>query len=116
MDLSLLIQEEIKRFWSRDVRILGAWPVGAPSVAAVIYHRALDPKNIWGRLAVFSPSVADGTLEGFARDIAINMAEPVGNLAAVSRMDCYGVSWLALPDSEPLPEIPRSILAEITAD
>jgi hypothetical protein len=51
---------------------------------------------------------ADGTIEGFARDVAINLAEPIGT--ARTRQDQHGIVWVAIPEGRPTPNPPVEVV------
>ena len=56
----------------------------------------------------FYANSADGTIEGFARDVAVNLAEPIGT--ARSRQDQHGIVWVAVPDDSPTPKLPVEVV------
>lgn len=92
MDLTRHIIDAVDRYWGEDVQILGAWNDG-PAAACVVYLRTIDPMMTLGCRLEFHAEAADGTVEGFARDVAVNLAEPIGTLMARSRKDRYGIVW-----------------------
>jgi hypothetical protein len=101
------IFEAVNRYWAEDVQVLGIWEDG-PGAACVVYRRTVDPAVLLGCRPEFHSNAADGTIEGFARDIAINLAEPIGT--AKSRQDQYGIVWLAIPDDRHTPEPPPDVV------
>ncbi|UKA73057.1 hypothetical protein [Arthrobacter sp. FW306-06-A] len=107
MDLAEHIIREIDRSWADEVNILGYWEDG-PATVCVVYCRTIDPAVVLGRRLVFNSTAADGTIEGFARDVAINMAEPIGR--ATSRPDQHGVVWVGVPKDRRIPEPPSEVL------
>jgi len=106
LDLTRLIIDAVDRHWADDVQILGAWQDG-PTAACVVYRRTIDPMMTLGWRLEFDAEAADGTVEGFARDVAMNLAEPIGT--ARSRQDQYGIVWVAVPDDRPTPELPVEV-------
>jgi hypothetical protein len=58
----------------------------------------------------FHAEAADGTIEGFARDVAVNLAEPIGTLITRSRQDQYGIVWVAVPEDRPTPKPPVEVV------
>ncbi|UKA77329.1 hypothetical protein [Arthrobacter sp. FW306-07-I] len=107
MDLAEHIIREIDRSWADEVNILGYWEDG-PATVCVVYCRTIDPAVVLGRRLVFNSTAADGTIEGFARDVAINMAEPIGR--ATSRPDQHGVVWVGVSKDRRIPEPPSEVL------
>ncbi|MHC6232017.1 hypothetical protein ACX5I6_21010 [Arthrobacter sp. MMS24-T111] len=107
MDLAGHIVREIDRYWADEVNILGYWQDG-PATVWVVYRRTIDPTVVLGRRLAFHSEAADGTVEGFARDVAINMAEPIGR--AASRPDQHGVVWVGVPKDRRIPEPPSEVL------
>lgn len=57
-----------------------------------------------GRELRFHASDADGTIEGYARDVALNLAEPIGALSSGIRKDAHGIVWVAFPEDRPTPQ------------
>jgi hypothetical protein len=106
MDLTEHIIEAVDRYWADEVQILCAWQDG-PTGACMIYRRTIDPTVTLGRKFEFHAGVADGTLEGYARDIALNLAEPLGTAAKTSRLDRYGIVWVSVPEDQPTPQPPE---------
>jgi hypothetical protein len=98
-------------YWTVDVEIIGIWEDG--QAACVVHRRTLDPTTILGRRFEFTPTSADGTIEGYARDIAINLAEPIGTLAATIRQDEHGIVWVVIPHDRATPEPPAEILEKL---
>lgn len=49
----------------------------------------------------FQANSADGTIEGFARDVAVNLAEPIGTQITKSRQDQHGIVWVAVSEDHP---------------
>lgn len=113
MDLSGHIVRAVDRSWADEVNILDLWEVG-PATVCVIYRRTIDPAVVLGRWLAFHSKAADGTIEGFARDAAINMAEPIGR--AISRQDQHGVVWVGVPMDRPTPEPPREVLQMLASE
>lgn len=72
--------------------------------------RTIDPMLILGRRLEFAADAADGTIEGYARDVPIDLDEPIGSLATRSRRDQYGVLWILIPEDVPTPEPPDEVL------
>jgi hypothetical protein len=66
MDLTRHIIEQVGRYWSSEVQILGAWPDG-PVAVCVVHRRTVDPTLIIGHRFEFGVNSADGTVEGYAR-------------------------------------------------
>ncbi|MBF4461288.1 MULTISPECIES: hypothetical protein [unclassified Rathayibacter] len=114
MDLTRHITDAVARYWADDVQILGAWPDG-PAGACVVYRRTIDPTVTLGHRFQFTANAADGTLEGYARDIAINLAEPIGAAARTSRPDGYGIVWVAVAENEPTPRPPVEVVERLRA-
>jgi Endosomal/lysosomal potassium channel TMEM175 len=56
------------------------------------------------------PDASDGTMEGFARDVAINLAKPIGIQINSSRQDQYGILWVAAPADRPTPIPPVEVV------
>ncbi|KAA9104512.1 hypothetical protein [Microbacterium rhizomatis] len=113
MDLNEHIIAAVDRYWADDVHILGAWSDGEAS-ACVVYSRTIDPALILGQRFEFNAAAADGTVEGYARDIAINLAEPIGAAAKASRQDQYGILWVALRGSDPPPRLPADVADRVS--
>ncbi|UEL30054.1 hypothetical protein [Pseudarthrobacter sp. L1SW] len=107
MDLAGHIVREIDRYWADELNILGYWEDG-PATVCVVYRRTIDPAVVLGRRLTFGSRAADGTIEGFARDVAINMAEPIGR--ATSRPDQHGIVWVGVPTDRRIPEPPDELL------
>ncbi len=99
------------RYWTVDVEIIGIWEDG--SAARVVHRRTMDPITILGHRFEFTPTSADGTIEGYARDIAITLAEPLGTLAATTRQDEHGIVWVVSPADRPTPELPTEVLERL---
>lgn len=114
MDLEQYIIEAVEISWANEVEVLGTWTYG-PTAAGIVYRRTIDPELILGRIFSFETTSADGTLEGFARDIAINLAEPVGSPFSASRRDQHGIVWVAIPADAPLPHPPSTVLQRLCA-
>lgn len=111
MDLARQIIDAVDRYWATDVQILGAWPDG-PAAACVVYRRTIDPTVTLGERFEFNANAADGTVEGYARDIAINLAEPIG-AATRSSPDQYGIIWVAIPDGRSTPNPPTAVIDQL---
>lgn len=111
MDLDLLVRDAVETYWADDLQIIGSWEDGAG--LCVVYRRTVDLKMILGRRVEFRDGAADGTIEGFARDVAINMAEPVGIQIYRARPDRYGIIWIALPIDFPTPQLPASVVGRV---
>lgn len=113
MDLTEHITEAVDRYWADEVQILGAWPDG-PMRSCVVYRRIIDPTMTLGRKFEFHPGVADGTVEVYAEDIALDLAEPVGIAARTSRRDRYGIVWVAIPKDQPTPQPPEEVVDQLS--
>jgi hypothetical protein len=109
MNLTRHIIDAVDRHWAEEVQILGAWQDG-PAAACVVYRRTIDPVMTLGRRLEFHAEAADGTIEGFARDVAVNLAEPVGTLISRSRQDQYSIVWVAVPEDRPTPKPPVEVV------
>lgn len=107
MNLVRSIVDSVNRYWAEDVQILGIWQDG-PAEACVVYRRTIDPMAVLGCRLEFHGNAADDTIEGFARDVAVNLAEPIGT--AKSRQDQHGIVWVAIPDDRPTPEPPAEVV------
>lgn len=114
MSLLGLVRHAVDSYWADDVQILGAWEDERAAIC-LVYRRTIDPSFTFGRREEFYPGAADGTLEGFARDIALNLAEPIGALAFNSRQDQYGVIWVAIAEDIPIPTVPVEITSLLGA-
>lgn len=112
MDLARQIIDAVDRYWAADVQILGAWPDG-PAAACVVYRRTIDPMMTLGRRLEFHAQAADGTIEGFARDVAINLAEPIGAANTRSSPDHYGIVWVAIPENRSTPNPPTAVIDQL---
>lgn len=110
MNLAQYIIDAVGRYWAAEVRILGIWEDG-PSTVCLVYSRTIDPMITLGCRLEFHAKAADGTIEGFARDVAINLAEPIGT--AMSRQDQHGVVWVAVPEDCPTAEPPANVLERL---
>lgn len=108
MDLSRSIAAAVGRYWVDEVRILGAWSDG-PAVAYVVYRRTIDPTVTLGQRFEYHAGAADGTVEGYARDIAINLAEPIGAATRPSQPDRFGIIWVAVGDELSTPRPPADV-------
>lgn len=111
MHLFQHIVDPVDRYWTVDVEIIGIWEDGP--AACVVHRRSMDPTTILGHRFEFTPASADGTIEGYARDIAINLAEPIGTLAATARQDEHGIVWVVISADQPTPEPPAEILEKL---
>ncbi|BCW11504.1 hypothetical protein NtRootA4_25680 [Arthrobacter sp. NtRootA4] len=111
MHLIQHIIDAVDRYWTVDVEIIGIWKDGP--AACVVHRRTIDPTTILGHRFEFTPASADGTIEGYARDIAINLAEPIGTLAATARQDEHGIVWVVIPKDRATPEPPAEILEKL---
>lgn len=109
MNLTRHIIDAVDRYWAEDVQILGAWQDG-PAAACVVYRRTIDPLMPLGCRLEFHAEAADGTVLGFARDVAVNLAEPIGTLITRSRQDQYGIVWVAVPEDRPTPKPPVEVV------
>lgn len=114
MDLNHSIAAAVERYWADEVQILGSWPDG-PTVAYVVYRRTIDPTVTLGQRFEFHANAADGTVEGYAQDIAINLAEPIGAAVRPSQPDRYGVIWLTFRDEQSTPQPPASVADLLSA-
>jgi hypothetical protein len=56
----------------------------------------------------FHANSADGTIEGFARDVAATLAEPIGT--ARHRQDQHGIVWVAVSEDRPTPKPPVEVV------
>jgi len=112
MDIVQQIRTEVDRYWSEDVEVLGAWSDCDGSTAWIIYRRRLDPLTILGHRFAFSTDAADGTIEGFVRDAAINLVEPVGG-ARTWGPDEHGVVWVGLGGMHSTPAVPSNVIERI---
>jgi hypothetical protein len=97
------MMEAVDRYWAEEVQILGAWQDG-PAAACVVYRRTIDPMMALGCRPEFHADSADGTIEGFARDMAVNLAEPIGTQITRTRQDQHGIVWVAVPEDCPTPK------------
>ncbi|SDQ92943.1 hypothetical protein SAMN04489738_3649 [Pseudarthrobacter chlorophenolicus] len=113
MDLAGHIIREIDSYWADEVNILGYWEDG-PATVCVVYRRTIDPAVALGRRLALNSTAADGTIEGFVRDVAINMAEPIGR--ATCRPDQHGVVWVGVPIDCQIPEPPSEVLQSLRND
>ncbi|KQW05334.1 hypothetical protein ASC66_09905 [Leifsonia sp. Root4] len=109
MSLARHIQDTVNRYWAEDVRVLGTWEEG-PATACVVYRRTIDPTVTLGRELRFHVGDADGTIEGYARDVALNLAEPIGALSSGMRKDEHGIVWVAFPEEHPTPQPPVEVI------
>jgi hypothetical protein len=107
MSLSRHIIDAVDRYWAEEVHILGIWEDG-PAAICVVYRRTIDPMMTLGCKLEFQADSADGTVEGFARDVAVNLAEPIGT--AKSRQDQHGIVWVAVPEDRPTPKPPAEVV------
>ena len=107
MNLADYIVDAVNRYWAEEVQVLGMWEDGQ-AAACVVYRRTIDPSVVLGCRLEFNADAADGTIEGFARDVAINLAEPIGT--AKSRQDQHGIVWVAVPDDRRTPEPPAEVV------
>lgn len=110
VNLDRYIIDAVDRYWAEDVQILGAWQDG-PAAACVVYRRTIDPMMILGCRIEFHADSADGTIEGLARDVAVNLAEPIGT--ARSRQDQHGIVWVAVPEDRPTPKPPSEVVRKL---
>ncbi len=106
------IIDAVDRYWAEDVQILGAWQDWSDAVC-VVYRRTVDPMMTLGCRLEFHTNSADGTIEGFARDVAVNLAEPIGTQIARSRRDQHGIVWVAVPEGRHTSESPIKVLQKI---
>ena len=109
MNLTRHIIDAVDRYWAEEVQILSAWQDG-PAAACVVYRRTIDPVMTPGCRLEFHAEAADGTIEGFARDVAVNLAGPVGTLISRSRQDQYSIVWVAVPEDRPTPKPPVEVV------
>lgn len=112
MQLFERIQDYVLRYWSADVRILSTWSTG-PEKGYLVYRQKRDPKQTLGMRVELGPNAADGTLEGYAQDIAVQLAEPLGTAVSHIRQDGYGILWLGIPSTLPTPTPPREVLVQL---
>ncbi len=110
MNLVRHVVDSVSRYWADEVQILGIWEDG-PATVCVVYRRTVDPKVSLGWRLEFTADSADGTVEGFARDVAVNLAEPIGT--ARSRQDQHGIVWVAAAEGHPTPEPPADVLQRV---
>lgn len=113
MDLIRHITAAVERYWADEVQILGIWHDG-PASAGIVYRRTVDPAVTLGQRFEFHSDAADGTVEGFARDIAIDLAEPIGT-ARHSSPDRHGITWVAISDLQQTPQPPNEIVRQVSA-
>lgn len=115
MDLAQAIIAAVNRYWAQEVQILGSWE-DAPAAVCVVYRRTIDPNVTLGRRLEFHENPADGTgsVEGFAREAAINLAEPIGIQASRTRQDQHGIVWVAIPENTSTPKPPVEILRNVS--
>ncbi len=113
MDFIGHIIAAVERYWADEVQVLGMWPEG-PEVACVVYRRTVDPTVTLGRRFEFDSDAADGTVQGFALDIAIDLAEPIGT-ANHSSPDRHGIIWVAVRDPQQTPQLPDDIARRLSA-
>jgi hypothetical protein len=111
LNLAQHILDAVNRFWAAEVDVIGIWDDG-PSAVCVVYRRAIDPAVVLGRRLELNEEVADGTVEGFARDAAINFDEPIGT--ASSRQDIHGIAWVAVPENRTTPMPPFDVLQKLS--
>lgn len=110
VDLAGQIIGAVDRYWAEEVQILGIWE-DAPASACLVYRRTVDPMKTLGSRFEFGANSADGTIEGFARDIAINLAEPIGR--AAGRRDQHGIFWAGIPADRPIPGLPGEVVQKL---
>ena len=109
MHLIERIVAEVNKYWAHEVQILGIWSIG-PESACVVHRRYIDkPTIIIGHKYTFDSRMADGTLDGFARAIALDLEEPLGAAAEHTRMDSLGILWAGIPADEPTPSVPAEV-------
>ena len=111
MNLVRYIVDAVNRRCAEEVQILGIWEDG-PAAACLVYRRTIDPLVVIGSRFEFHTNAADGTIEGFARDVAVNLAEPIGT--AKSRRDQHGIVWVAVPDDRRTPEPPSEVVRALS--
>jgi hypothetical protein len=111
MDLVRYVVDSVNRHWTEEVQILGIWKDG-PAAACFVYRRTIDPSIILGSRFEFHAKAADGTIEGFVRDVAINLAEPIG--AAKTRQDQHGIIWVGVPEDRQTPEPPSEVVGALS--
>lgn len=109
MNLVRYIVDAVNRYWADDVQILAIWDDGPG--ACIVYRRTIDPTKVLGGKFEFRKDSADGTIEGYARDIAVNLAEPIGR--AATRRDQHGIFWLSIPEDCPTPELPGDVSRKV---
>lgn len=109
MGLARQIVDAVDRYWAEDVQVLGAWEDG-PTAACVVYRRTSDRTVTLGRELHFQAGHADGSIEGYARDVALNLAEPIGALSSGMRKDAHGIVWVAFPADRPTPQPPVEVI------
>lgn len=109
MNIVRHIIDAVDRYWAEEVQILGAWEDG-PATACVVYRRTIDPTMTLGCRLHFHAEAADGTIEGFARDVAVNLAEPIGSQMYRVRKDVHGIVWVAIPEDRPTPRPPVQVI------
>ena len=110
MSLARHIVDAVDRYWAEDVQILGVWEDG-PAAVCVVYRRTIDPMMTLGCRLEFHANSADGTVGGFARDVAVNLAEPIGT--ARRRQDQHGIVWVAVPNDSPTPKPPVEVVRKL---
>ncbi|MFW0772559.1 hypothetical protein ACLRGI_05270 [Paenarthrobacter nitroguajacolicus] len=114
MHLVQHIGDVVDRYWTVDVEIIGIWE-DRPA-ACVVHRRTIDPTTILGHRFhrfEFTSASADGTIEGYARDIAITLAEPIGTLASTTCEDEHRIVWVVILEDRPTPEPPAEILEKL---
>jgi hypothetical protein len=105
MNLMEQLLRMVDSYWADEVQILGAWR-DQQGATCLVYRRIIEPGLTFGRRVEFTETSADGTIEGFAQDVALNLAEPIGALAFSGRQDQYGVIWVAIPEDISIPTPP----------
>jgi len=118
MELERQIFKAVIEYYADEVQILGTWAAG-PNAIWLVYRRTIDesvkPWLTVGRRFEFTERMADGTIEGYARDIALDLVEPVGSPIWQSRKDKYGIVWVALPHDLPTPTPPEAVSLKATS-
>lgn len=109
--LNELIQHYVNARHADRVVVIAAWSP-APNVSAIVYTRP-NTTQLYGVRACFGPHAADGTVEGYAADVALNMDEPLGAASRTLRRDEYGIAWVGIPPNQPIPTPPADVVATL---
>lgn len=63
-----------------------------------------------------TPTAADGTLEGYAQAVAVELAEPLGTVVSRVRRDEWGVQWVGIPPGAAIPALPPAAIRQLGID